>query len=342
MNNRPATALTVFFLLITLAGCLPSSCKRTESRDLFPADSLSRQLAAVTVEDTLTVFGLSSGDGTRPFEYPRSIQFESTGTLLVADVGNGRINRIASDGSYLTTIDSSLTLPFLAGRIRDTTFVFDAATNVIRFIVGDSSRTWSSIQTGNLEENSVRYAVVHDGQTYLKLVPEGAPATLSTFSDTGELVYSIDLPGASWQWAGFLRSVDSSLISLRGYQPQIDIFDSDLEHDSLRLSGFDSPMLARTRSFLLGDAHAPPLLTASASFTDKYIFVLNMRPGWTRIDVFTREGTLERILTRENPSFNKEYFPTDLSVFHSGSGTYLLAVTYVKPDGRVETYEWSE
>lgn len=340
MSNRSWTGAAVIFLAITIAGCLPSSCKRTESRTLFPADSLSRELAAVTREDTLSVYGLSYGPDDSEFRYPRSLQFDATGLLVIADVESGRLFRLTDEGSIVATIDTSFQLPFLAGQNGDSTFVFDAETNSITTLIGSRSVSTIALDADHLQKNSVRYAVMHEGSTYMKVVPEDSAASITVFDRSGNLTEQKTLPGQPWRWAGNLRSFDSSLVSLRGYFPVIDFLDAGLEQDSLRLNGFDSPMLARTRSFILGDSYAPPLLSASAAFAGDYFFVLNMRPGWTRIDVFDKTGNLERILTRENPSFNKEYFPTDIAVRYDGDERYMIAVSYVKPEGRLETYEW--
>lgn len=340
MNNRSWTGAAVIFLALTIAGCLPSSCKRTESRELFAADSLSRQLAAITQEDTLTVFGLSYGPDGTPFRYPRSVQFDQSGLVVVGDVESGAVVKLTDEGATVGRVDSTFELPFLAGQHNDTTYVFDAEANALATILGTETTSLIALDAEDLEKNSVRYATVHGRQVYIKVVPEDSAASINLFNFDGQKDGRAVLPGPPWQWAGNLRSGDSLLVSLRGYFPSIDFFDQNLERDSLRLSGFDSPMLARTRSFVLGDSYAPPLLSASAAFAGDHIFVLNMRPGWTRIDVFDKDGKLVRILTRENPSFNKEYFPTDLAVRYDGNNRYMIAVVYVKPDGRLETYEW--
>ena len=45
----------------------------------------------------------------------------------------------------------------------------------------------------------------------------------------------------------------------------------------------------------------------------------------------TKTGNWCVFLTRENPSFNKEYFPTDLcSTLRYGNNRYMIAVVYVK------------
>ena len=122
--------------------------------------------------------------------------------------------------------------------------------------------------------------------------------------------------------------------------------------DSLTLRGFDSPMLSRTRLFTLDELTQPPLLSSSAVAVGERLFVLNMRPGWLRVDVYDRSGELQYILTQPDPQFNTDYFPTDLAVRiaikgdganASGSGTvYELAVSVYKPEPRIDRFLWRE
>jgi len=110
--------------------------------------------------------------------------------------------------------------------------------------------------------------------------------------------------------------------------------------DSLRLFGFDSPMLARMRQFMLGDTHAPPMLSVSAAVTEDRFYVINMRPGWLRLDVYDRSGTLQYILTEPRPAFNKDYYPTDIAVRERDDGTVIIAIAVLEPEPGIDVYAW--
>src|SRR5690606_2850496 len=114
--------------------------------------------------------------------------------------------------------------------------------------------------------------------------------------------------------------------SIRGYQPVVDVIDMTGRVDSLRLRGFDSPMLARMRLFQLGDAKSPPLLVPSAAFAGGRIYVINARPGWLRVDVYDASLTLEAILVEPDPGFARSFYPTDIAVLPDGDRV-LLAVS---------------
>ena len=101
-------------------------------------------------------------------------------------------------------------------------------------------------------------------------------------------------------------------------------------------------MLSRTRQFMLKDLTQPPLLTSAASAVGDRLFVLNLRPGWLRVDVYDESGKLKNILTQPTPSFNSEYFPTDLAVRQIGDGPeYEFAITLIEPEARVDRYRWN-
>ncbi|NND73019.1 MAG: hypothetical protein HKN43_15705 [Rhodothermales bacterium] len=340
MNRTPV----VFLILccITVAGCLPSSCKRIESRELFAADSLSRQLAALIPEDTLTLNGLSFGPEESQLEYPRSILFDSNGHLWIGDVEKGNVLVLDGEGVVLRTVSATFELPFVVGADADTVFVFDASLNSVSTVHDTTVLSTTNLSGYDIPENSVRYMSVTDSGFVLKIVPKEGSSELVYYDSGGEQSSRVSLPGPAWQWAGFMRTTDEGIASLRGYQPRIDLVGTDGRLDSLNLVGFDSPMLARMRSYLRGDANAPPLLTPSAVLAANRIFVLNIRPGWTRIDVYNDDGRLTDILIREKPSFNKDFFPTDIAVTRLTEQSFLIAVAYVEPDGRIEMYEWTD
>ena len=54
----------------------------------------------------------------------------------------------------------------------------------------------------------------------------------------------------------------------------------------------------------------------------------------------TLEGTLKYIITQPDPSFSKEFYPTDLAVRQTALGTFELAVTVTEPEPRIDRYRW--
>ena len=69
------------------------------------------------------------------------------------------------------------------------------------------------------------------------------------------------------------------------------------------------------------------------------MFVINVRPGWLRVDVYGSDGKLEAILTEPDPGFNKSFYPTDIGIRFE-DGEYLIAVTIAKPRPSVRLYAW--
>jgi len=158
----------------------------------------------------------------------------------------------------------------------------------------------------------------------------------------GGIITRVSLPGPYWRHAGLLRVWGDSLLSLSGFRPILDVLPTDLSIplDSLPLVGFDSPMLARSLTFLHGETHEPPLLSTSATPVGDWLFVLNLRVGWLRIDVYDRAGRLQHILVQEDPGFNTEFYPMDLAVRSPEAGLYEMAVVLVKPVPEVKLYRW--
>ena len=135
--------------------------------------------------------------------------------------------------------------------------------------------------------------------------------------------------------------VGDTLLSVRGYQPMVVRMSPGGVIDSLRLNGFDSPMLARMRSHQLGLAYSPPLLISSVALSEGRYFVVNVRPGWLRVDVYDRTGQIEAILTEPTPSYDKSFYPTDIAV-RRDRDHYLLAISVSRPVGSVRMYEWRQ
>ena len=139
---RPAWLLIVSTFC---AGCLPSSCAREESHELFVADSLSRALASQMPIDTLvTVFDTATDnvrdrvDGPVRFEHPRTLLFDVDGTMHISDAEENEVIQLDQTGRELNRVNlqplvGDNGIPYLVGARSDSLFVFLAGLN--RFVV---------------------------------------------------------------------------------------------------------------------------------------------------------------------------------------------------------------
>jgi hypothetical protein len=365
--SRTRQGGTLLFLAFVIAGCLPSSCSRTESRDLLPSDSLSRALATTLPVDTLSIL-----DTLRPedplFSYPRTVSYARDGKLFVSDTKTHRILGFAKNGTLSDNFRfGELEYPFVAGFRADTLIVFTPANPRILLIADGAIVRTVPVPEERPVGNGFQYVTAFDKGYYYKVIDENFPGYVVRLNNSGDEVIRWALPGHFWRYAGALKMWSDSLMSLSGYLPQLHIIrhdsgfssrvgDRDAERmarpDSLVLRGFDSPMLPRTRQFLTGEQDQPPLLSASAAAAGERLFVLNMRPGWLQVDVYGRDGELDFILTQPAPEFNTEYYPTDIAVRMLGPAdsdfvlgervVYEIAVTVVEPVARVDRFRWQE
>lgn len=341
---RALPSLPLVLLALSLQGCLPYACNRMESRVLSPEDSLSRAFADAIPVDTLVPTGVLAG----PFEYPRTVGFAPDGTLYVTDAGAHRLHRVDPDGAERILALDTLRYPYLAGFVGPSPAVYSPDAHVLFFVqplhpTGELMiSAWWHVPDEGPERDGLRYATVSAGEEHagiwLKVLGPDYPGFLGRVDSTETFVERIPLPGPYWRHAGLLRTWMDVPLSLSGYLPLVHrIRDGRL--DSLALFGFDSPMLARTRQYLRGDVDAPPLLTAAAAPVDSMLYVLNMRPGWLRVDVFDRHGRLRQVLVEPDPGFNKDFYPTDLAVRRTQAGIEM-AVAVVEPQPEVRRYIW--
>lgn len=343
MRHPLLTRLWIPILFVGLSGCLPSACNRTESRALLPADSLSRGLASELPIDTLVAAGSFAGE---MLAYPRTLGYAPDGRLWVADSERETLLREAPSGSRVDSLVLEVAaelpgaVPWLAGFRGDTVAVFSPAGHQMLLIDGDGTVV-DSVRLGGDRPagGALSWAAADSAGYYVKVLADEFDGYVARLDRSGAVVESHPLPGPTWVHAGMLRPWGARLASLRGYLPAIDVWGGG-RIDSLSLVGFDSPMLSRTRSFLIGDVDQPPLLTASAAPVDERLFVLNMRPGWLRVDVFDASGRLRHILTQPDPEFRQEYFPTDIAVRRLADGRYELSVSLVQPEARIDRYRW--
>lgn len=330
-------------LLTLLAGCLPSSCRRETSRALLPADSLSRQTAAAVPVDTLEVLWRAAASEGQPLAYPRTVRFSPEGRrLYVSDAERNSIFVFDQRGTPLREITAEgFDIPYLAGFRGDTLLVFSPEARRIDFVVGGRSVRRVPTPEAVPEAGRLQYAAASDGALYVKLLGDDFPGYIARLDERGEVAARYPLPGPSWRHAGLLHAWGDTLLSLSGFRPVVDVLTPGGRLDTLALVGFDSPMLARSRSFLLGDVAEAPLLSAAAAPAGDLLFVLNLRPGWLRVDVYDRTGRLQHVLVQPAPGLDRRFFPVDLGVHRRPDGEYLLAVLTGQPIPALTLYRWT-
>jgi len=329
------------FLALFLAGCLPSSCNRTESRVLLPVDSVSRAFASTLPVDTLEIWGVIKQSDELPMGYPRTVAFAPDGLLWMSDTKLHLITAFDESGTVTEQIEAAdYEFPYIAGFHGDTLMVFSPQTRTVESFLG-ADRVKSLPMPDDLpERGAFQYAAASEGRLYFKAIADDFQGYVVRLGSGGQIEERWNLDGPYWRYAGRLRIWDDSLLSLSGYRPVVHIQIGEAAIDTMALVGFDSPMLARSGRFVTGDLAVPPLLTTSAAPSGDYLFVLNMRPGWLRVDVYNRDGQLKRILTQPSPEFNQDYYPTDIAVRQRESGAFEFAVTVYKPEPRIERFIW--
>lgn len=329
----------LLILLFSAQGCLPYGCSRTESRVISIADSLSRAFAGTVRVDTLT----PTGSLTTPMEHPRTVGYAPDGTLYVTDTGAHRLVRADLGGAERVYDLDTLRYPYLAGFVDNTPMVYSPEAHYVVAIQEPGLSAWWRVPDEGPEEGGLRYAAVVDDGPFLgiwiKVLGPDFPGFLGRVDSSLTFVERIPLPGPYWRYAGLLRPWMGQPLSLSGYLPLVHRI-RDGSVDSLALFGFDSPMLARSRQFQAGNVDAPPLLTAAAAGLDSTLFVLNMRPGWLRVDAYDMDGRLAAVYVEPDPVFNEDFYPTDLAVRRTAAG-FDLAVAVSKPEPAVRLYSWA-
>lgn len=324
---------------LLLAGCLPTDQRRL-SRELFPADSLSRALAEATPADTLElVWRVEAPPEVR---YPLSLAW-GEGRIVVADAHRNRhvLHAFAEDGAYLGAFaDPALTFPFVAGLRGDTIAVVSRGQHRLHLVAWPRGGTARIVRSLDLPEGR-------------NAVAAWTPAGLmtKTTTETGAALARLDggtypLPGPPWRHIGFLRVWGDTLVSLSGYRPVVDVLPlraaPGTPADTLALVGFDSPQLHRSRLFVLGEVNEPPLLTPSAAPAGPYLFVLNARPGWVHLDAFARTADglrLRHTLLEPRPEVNRNFFAADVAARRDGAA-YEFVVLVPRPRPALVRYRW--
>ena len=336
--------LAALAALAVLAGCLPSSQKQN-SRAVSPADSASTALAATVPVDSLTLAWSAAAPADDPMPVPSSMAWLGD-ALAVVETQEGSIRRFR-DGAYLDRTDlEAESFPYAAGARGDSLVVLARGRNEIQWVVpgeGVARRVPAPA--------SANAALAMGGGVYVRV--GGGPDTLAPavlrLDASGLEVARVALPGAAWRSVGFLRAWGDSILALSGYRPVVDVVRGGrvLEVDTLALVGFASPQLPRSAQFQRGEVTEPPLLSSSAAAVGDRLFVLNLRTDHVRVDVYGRDGRLERVLASRRVRGPETVFALDVAVRAVGDGGLEVAVLFSRPpglmrspDSRVDVYRW--
>ena len=340
MTRRAALAA-----VLALAGCLPSSQKQN-SRAISPADSASAALAEVAPVDTLDEVWTARAPEADPMPVPSSLGWAGD-VLAVVESQEGSVRRFSGAGAYLDRTDLPAgSYPYFAGARGDT---------VVVFARGRSALLWAVPGAGVAREvptpAGATNALAAPGLLAARVGggPDADAPAVVRLSETGAETARQPLPGPAWRSVGFLRVWDGRLAALSGYRPvvdRVDVADGLGPADTLALAGFASPQLVRSAQYARGEVDEPPLLTSSAAALDGRLFVLNLRSDHVRVDVYDRDGRLERVLV--SPSRGLEIdVALDLAARRGPDGDVELAVLLARPPGvfqtpesRVVLYRW--
>lgn len=334
-------ATWLFGLALLLAGCLPSSCRREEPTALLPADSLSRQVAATVPFDTLHLRWTVSASEALPLKRPRTVQFGPDDLLYVSDAERHFLAVFDTTGTLRDTLQpAGVRYPYLAGFRKDTLVVLAPEARQLVLLVG--RRVVQRLDLpASLPDRALLYAAVTPVGYFVKALREGQGGRLMELDRQGRVLRQQLLPNPYWRYAGFVRAWGDTLLSLAGFRPVIDRWWPNGRLDTLALVGFDSPMLARSRSFFVGEVYEAPLLTSSAVPVDSLLFVLNLRPGWVQIDGYNlRDGRLCCRLIPPTQPLNRQFYPHDLAV-QCRTASCLLVVVLNDPAPRMIAYRWN-
>lgn len=351
-------------LLLAVVGCLPTTCSRTESTALMPADSLSRSLAVEITPDTLAfIASIDLTDEDRfgtSMVHPQTVEVDASGATWMADVETGWLVRIARDGTTIPMELGGESYPYLAGAATASSISTDGAPDMWVWQAGNAQLVRLDAHLGLVsrtefplpEAAEQRYVYAVEDTIYMKRVVKDGISTWEQRTPEGVLLAAQLLPGPFWYHAGFVRAWGDRPVSLAGYRPTITTWlpapaypGGEVSLDSLALVGFDSPVLARRRAFVDGRLAQPPLLSSAARPLGDQLFVLNLRPGWLQIDVYDRSGRLLKVLTEPDPAFNRDFFPVDLAVYvdptDDTASTIRIDVLVWKPEPSLRRYAWA-
>ena len=325
-----------------LAGCLPSSQRETD-RSVSPADSASAALAALAPVDTLEVVWAASPP--EPMRLPSTISWLDNG-LAVVETGQGSVLRFTAAGAFRDATPLPADgYPYGAGTRGDT---------LIALARGPSELWWVVPGRGVVRRApapaGATAALAARGRLAVRVGggPDSTAPAVVRLDETGAETGRTPLPGPAWRSVGFLRAWGDTLLALSGYRPVVDRV-TDSGADTLALVGFDSPQMARSAQFVRGEAGEPPLLAASAAALGDWLLVLNLRDDHLRIDVYGRDGRLQRVLVEPGPWQPLRPVPLDLAVRWGGDRQRGVEIAVLRAEppgllregaGAVALYRW--
>ena len=315
----------------------------------MPSDSLSREVARAVPVDTLDTLWTTPGPGSSRFGFPRTVRFLPDGDVAVSDAETNRLYRYSPEGRLRYALDAAFDVPYVAGvrgggeGAADTVIVFNAGNDRFDWIAGGERLRDRSVTLQRPSAETLVYATATDTALYAKVIGDDVQGIVGQVGTDGQITDRMTLYGPYWRHAGFLRAWEDSLVSLSGFRPVVDVLPQRgldaARPDTLALVGFDSPMLERSYAFLQGDASKAPLLTVSADAEGDSLYVLNLRPGWLRVDVYGRDGRLRRVFAEPGTSGSRNYYPRDVAVRSTDDGL-VIAVVISAPEPRLQLFRW--
>ena len=339
---------------LLLAGCLPGS-QREIDRSLSAADSASVALAASVPVDTMAVVATAEPPASTPFQLATSLAWVEPDTprarLAVVDTQAEVLWWFSADGhpERPWRIPETSPFPYLAGVRGDTVVVLSRNDGGLAWLAPGRALRQMPTPPG------ATAALVTDSLIVVRLgggpiAADTLAPTLVRLSASGRVVARHPIQAPVWRAAGFIRLWDGDLVSLAGYRPVVDRVPLGAPEgtptDTLALSGFTSPQLARSAQFLRGEVSTPPLLTSSAVALGRRLLVLNLRADGVRVDVYGPDGQIERVLVGPEPPAPLDVVAVDLAV-RRVSGGVEIAVLMARPGGllqasggRVVVYRW--
>jgi hypothetical protein len=335
-------------LVLMLGGCLPHSCAGTgPSRALLPADSLSRRVARSVPMDTLRRVWRVEASDDAPLTFPRTALFLQNkqgkdAALAVSDAQQNALLFFSAKGQLTRTMRAdSFAAPYLIGQRADTLLVLSPKPRRVHFVAGGRVARSLTLNLPPPEEAPLLWATAAEGSLFAKTIDPEGRAVVTRHGARGQGTARRALGRPRWHHAGPLRWWRDSLVSVSGFRPVTHRLPPSLNAArALRLTGFDSPMLPRTRQYARDDTRRPPLLMPDAAPAGARLFAINLRAGRLRIDAFGPGGRLTHRLTTSGPPRSQDVYPRALAVRRGPDGSYALAVALTAPRPAVALYRW--